>query len=145
MKTIAVDFDGVLHRGKWPEIGEANEHVLRSLIREQEDGAKLILWTCREGNDLMAAVMWCMNHDLRFDAVNDNLAEHKERFGNNCRKVCADEYWDDRAVIVHGDAECSAIMKRKGNGYHLRRWMRTKVKIRLKERMKAWWVRWHFV
>lgn len=49
---------------------------------------------------LQDAVDWCYNHGLKFDAVNDNLEENKEHFGNNTRKVFADEYWDDKAVPV---------------------------------------------
>lgn len=64
------------------------------------DGGKVILWTCREGKMLEEAVLWCLNRGLRFDAVNDNLPELKEAFGNNTRKIYADEYWDDRSVPV---------------------------------------------
>ena len=32
--------------------------------------------------------------------MNDNLEANKEHFGNNTRKVFADEYWDDKAVPV---------------------------------------------
>ena len=46
------------------------------------------------------AVSWCRAHGLRFDAVNDNLPEHVRKYGNNCRKVFADEYWDDKSVQV---------------------------------------------
>ena len=99
-KTIAVDFDGCLCKGKWPDIGEAHEQVIRELIRQQADGAKIILWTCREGDQLDHAVMWCLNHGLKFDAINDNLKENTEYFGNNSRKVFADEYWDDKSVVV---------------------------------------------
>ena len=52
----------------------------------------MILWTCREGHQLQAAVMWCLNHGLKFNAINDNLEENKEKYGNNSRKVWADEY-----------------------------------------------------
>ncbi len=100
MKVIAVDFDGCLCASKWPDIGEPNWPIIRELIREQAEGAKLILWTCREGHQLQAAVMWCLNRGLKFDAINDNLPEHTETFGNNSRKVYADEYWDDKSVIA---------------------------------------------
>ncbi len=110
MRIIAVDFDGTLCRGKWPEIGDANEDIIRALINSQKDGAKLILWTCREGDDLKAAVMWCMKHGLRFDAINDNLEENKEYFGNNSRKVYATEYWDDKNVtIVHANGKYATV------------------------------------
>ena len=38
---------------------------------------------------------------MEFDAVNDNLPEMVEKYGVNCRKVCADEYWDDRSYPLH--------------------------------------------
>ena len=63
-----------------------------------ERGAKLILWTCREGKELEEAVEACRAEGLLFDVVNDNLPEMKAEWGNNPRKVAADEYWDDRAL-----------------------------------------------
>lgn len=41
------------------------------------------------------ALQWCYAHGLDFDAVNDNLPAHIEKYGNNCRKVYADVYIDD--------------------------------------------------
>jgi len=98
--TIAVDFDGCLCKDEWPDIGEPNQLVINALVKRKAEGAKIILWTCREGQHLQAAVMWCLNHGLKFDAINDNLEENKAAYGNNCRKVWADEYWDDKAIPV---------------------------------------------
>ncbi len=100
MKVIAVDFDGCLCEDKWPDIGEPNQHVINALVKRKSEGTKIILWTCREGQHLQAAVMWCLNHGLKFDAINDNLEENKVAYGNNCRKVWADEYWDDKAITI---------------------------------------------
>lgn len=99
-KIIAVDFDGCLCENKWPGIGAPNQNALNALIRHKAEGGKVILWTCRDGQMLEDAVLWCYNRGLKFDAVNDNLPQNKEYFGNNCRKVFANEYWDDRAVPV---------------------------------------------
>lgn len=105
-KIIAVDFDGTLCENKWPGIGKPNMSLIRWLKNKQSRGAKIILWTCREGNYLFEAELWCSNHGLIFDAVNDNLPEHIEKFGGNCRKIFADMYIDDKAVEVH-DGHCS--------------------------------------
>lgn len=103
-KVIAVDFDGCLCVKKWPEIGAPNWDAIHALIRRKADGDKIILWTCRDGKQLEEAVLWCINHGLRFDAVNENLPENIKFFGNDCRKVWANEYWDDRAIpVVAGD------------------------------------------
>ena len=99
-KVIAVDFDGCLCVKKWPDIGAPNWDAIHALIRRKAEGDKVILWTCRDGQQLEDAVLWCMNHGLRFDAVNENLPENIDFFGNDCRKVWANEYWDDRAVPV---------------------------------------------
>lgn len=104
-KVIAVDFDGCLCTRKWPEIGDPNWRAIHELQRRQADGDKIILWTCRVGQQLDEAVLWCLNHGLKFDAVNQNLPEHIAYYGNDCRKVFAHEYWDDKALAVTADYE----------------------------------------
>ncbi len=58
----------------------------------------MILWTCRVEEHLKEAVDWCGKFGLEFDAVNDNLPENIEKYGNNPRKVYATCYIDDLAV-----------------------------------------------
>lgn len=104
--TIAVDFDGTLCENKYPEIGKPNKKIINNLrARQRKAGTKLILWTCREGDELDEAVEWCRSQKLEFDAVNDNLPEHIEKHGNNSRKIHANEYWDDKAVTVSYETE----------------------------------------
>lgn len=97
-ETIAVDFDGTLCHSAWPDIGEPRLELIYWLKRLQSEGHKIILWTCREKMFLVDAIVWCADHGLFFDAVNDNLEEHKEKYGSNCRKVFADWYIDDKAL-----------------------------------------------
>lgn len=101
-RVIAIDFDGCLCDNKYPEIGAPHIYVIRKAIHEQNHGAKLILWTCRDGPLLEAAVSACKSWGLTFDAVNDNVESWKQRYGNDTRKVGATEYWDDRAVRMDG-------------------------------------------
>lgn len=102
-KAIAVDFDGCICTNEYPEIGVPNWDVIDRLKAEQAAGAELILWTCREGIYLAAAVAACENWGLRFDAINENLPSWIVAWGNDPRKVGADEYWDDRAVKKPGE------------------------------------------
>ena len=108
-KIIAVDFDGCLCTNNWPDIGEPNWRVIHELIRRKAEGDKVILWTCRDGKQLDDAVLWCTNHGLHFDSVNDNLPENIALYGNNSRKVSATEYWDDRAVRITASDSKSTI------------------------------------
>lgn len=97
---IAVDFDGTLSFGEWPEVGPANYELFSFLMRRKEQGDAIILWTCRAGEDLDAAVGFCKDNGLTFDAINDNIPETVKMYGNNSRKITCDYYIDDRAVLA---------------------------------------------
>ena len=97
-KIIAIDYDNTIAFTGYPDAGDPNWAVINSALEEQRNGAKLILWTCREGAELCTALEACHKWGLHFAAVNDNLPELKEAWGNNPRKIFANEYWDDRAV-----------------------------------------------
>lgn len=99
-KAIAIDFDGCLFEAAWPAVGKPHLDVIQAAIREKQNGAALILWTCRSGQPLAEAVEACRKYGLEFDAVNANLPERVQAYGVDCRKVEADEYWDDRAVTM---------------------------------------------
>lgn len=92
---IAVDFDGTLFERKWPLIGAPNLELIRHLKNEQNEGSRIILWTCRTGEMLEQAVKACKQFGLIFDAVNDNIPEIKAIYGNDSRKITACEYIDD--------------------------------------------------
>lgn len=98
---IAVDFDGTLCANLYPAIGEPNEELIEYLLNRQKAGDKLILWTCRCGDLLDRAVDWCQRKGLIFDAVNENLPSTIEwAGGSDSRKIWADEYIDDKNVLV---------------------------------------------
>lgn len=135
-KVIAIDFDGCLCDHRFPDIGEPHWGVIRKALDEKKHGARLILWTCRDGAFLDAAINACKSWGLEFDAINDSTEDWKVRFGSNPRKVGATEYWDDRAVKMDGtylfgnesDTKASGKMSRqrmtglqegrKGTGKH---------------------------
>lgn len=102
-RAIAIDFDGTICTNAYPNIGEPKWALINEAIKQQQKGAGLILWTCREGAYLSAAVAACEGWGLHFDAVNESLPDWIEAWGTNPRKVAASEYWDDRAISIIGD------------------------------------------
>jgi len=104
-RVIAIDFDGCLCENDWPDVGDPHWSVIHDALEAKASGAKLILWTCRDGEDLKVAIEACKSWGLEFDAVNDNLPELKKLWENNPRKIAAKEYWDDRAVLKNGKQE----------------------------------------
>ena len=98
-RCIAVDFDGTLCENKYPKIGAANTALIDQLKEEKKNGTALILWTCRQGKQLEAAVRWCKKQGLTFNTVNQNLKERIRAFHGDTRKISADIYIEDRAAI----------------------------------------------
>lgn len=96
--VIAVDFDGTLHSGKWPSIGEPQPWAIDSMKRLKEDGHYLIIWTCREGREQTEMVNWLLEKEIPFDRVNDAHPDNIRVFGSNARKISADLYIDDKQL-----------------------------------------------
>lgn len=119
-KVIAVDFDGTLCVSQWPEIGEENYGLIEWLKECRSKGDKVILFTCREDDLLDAAVKWCAERGLRFDAVNANLPERVARYGGDCRKISADIYLDDRAIGVFYPPKQSSFYVQGTKGMFMR-------------------------
>ena len=114
MKAIAIDFDGCLCDNAYPAIGAPYWGVIARAKMEQEAGAGLILWTCREGQLLLEAVAACESWGLHFDAINESLPSWIAAFDNAPRKVGASEYWDDRAVPMGGVQEVNQVIEAIG-------------------------------
>ena len=96
-QIIAVDFDGTLCTDCFPDIGQPNTALIELLQGLKQQGRQIILWTCRCGKHLEEAVEWCRKRELEFDAVNENIQEMIKWHGNDCRKIFADVYIDDKA------------------------------------------------
>ena len=95
---IAVDFDGTLCTDMYPQIGVPRKEIIEFVKKRKASGAKLILWTCRSGIDLVKATVWCIEQGIKFDAINENLPENIEKYGNDTRKIYADVYIDDKSI-----------------------------------------------
>ena len=95
--TIAVDFDGTIVENRFPKIGKPILFAIETLKKLQEEGHQLILWTYRNGPELIEAVEFCNDKGIFFYAVNKSYPE--EKFENTIsRKIQADFFIDDRNI-----------------------------------------------
>lgn len=95
---IAVDFDGTLCEDNYPNIGNPIQTTINFIKKQKNAGNTIILWTCRQGEYLAAAVDWSKSQGIVFDYINENTTQNVAKYGNNPRKVFADIYIDDKAV-----------------------------------------------
>lgn len=104
--VLAVDYDGTLFEGNFPELGNPRKEVFKKVKEFKEAGSSIILWTCREGKSLQEAVSRCAKEGLEFDAVNENCQSQDfyqeymmKEHGHQCalRKIFAHMYVDDKS------------------------------------------------
>ena len=95
MTIYSIDFDGTIVDNRWSSIGALKPEAKKFILAIQERGDKWILNTMREGRYLDEAVEWLHAQGMHPDAINDNLEEIKEAYGNNPRKIFAHVYIDD--------------------------------------------------
>ena len=101
-KIYAIDFDGTLAITKYPVIIKPNKRIVRLVKQLKRNGNKIILWTCRSGENLNNAVKWCAEQGLVFDAVNENLPEEATKWNSDPRKIGADYFIDDKNKFIFG-------------------------------------------
>lgn len=104
---IAIDYDGTLFQGSYPEMGAPKQDVIDKAKELKKYHAELILWTCREGIGLIEAKKRLVEIGLEFDAINENSPSQKAYMKKRwdlekgevfaVRKIFADVYVDDRA------------------------------------------------
>jgi trehalose-6-phosphatase len=97
-KIAAIDFDGTIkptvENNKYEPPTKECIETLRAL---KEAKWKLVLWTCRAGRNLKAALNYLERHGLLtlFDAINENVQPMKYK---TSQKIVATVYIDDRVI-----------------------------------------------
>lgn len=112
---IAVDFDGTISRESAFPAVDLLPYPVNVLRLARKNGHKLILWTCRYDEPLLAAISACSKAGLFFNAVNENEPFHlkdwikKHGKGNFSLKAYADLYIDDKACLPGQEINWEAI------------------------------------
>lgn len=97
-KIAAIDFDGTIKPTTESNRYGPPDQECREVLQDLKmDGWKLVLWTCRAGRNLKAALNYLERHGLLelFDAINDNI--HPMRYKTS-QKIVATVYIDDRVI-----------------------------------------------
>lgn len=95
---VAVDFDGTIVKDRYPDIGDPIPGAEEALNLFKYNGIKIIIWTCRTGEQADQAKKYLIDNKIPFDYFNENAPERIKKYGNDSRKISADVYIDDRNV-----------------------------------------------
>lgn len=95
---IAIDFDGTICTGKYPDIDGLQPYAKEMINKLYADGHYIIIWTCRENGMLLKAINWLLDNGIKFHRINDHNPENLVKYGGNTRKVYAHLYIDDKQV-----------------------------------------------
>lgn len=91
---IAIDFDGTIVDHAYPHIGRPVPEAIDYMKKFQDLGARLILYTMRDGKFLEDAVNYCKENGVEFYAHNTNPTQKR---WTSSQKVYAHIYIDDAA------------------------------------------------
>ncbi len=118
-KIVAIDFDNTIAKTEYPKIIKPIPEMIKFLRECKEQGATIILWSCRGGKYLDEAVQWCVEHNVPIDYVNENAPFKIESYGNDSRKIAADLYIDDKSFNYGciGDAFTDLVAEYLFNDY----------------------------
>ncbi len=106
--VIAVDFDGTIVKHEFPEVGEPVPEAIDWLLKWLSLDAKLILYTMRSGEHLVAAVEYLETAGVGLWGVNRNPNQHD---WTESPKAYAQIYVDDAAF------GCPLIKPEVGRAY----------------------------
>ena len=95
---IAVDFDGPLNMGEFPNISIPPPYAIEVMKKLKADGHYLIINTCRCDERLIEAINFLLKVGCPFDRVNENEPNNIAKYNSNSRKIYAHCYIDDRNV-----------------------------------------------
>ena len=136
--TIAVDFDGTIVTNKYPRIGNELPFATDTLKTLVQEGHRLILWTCREGELLEEAVEWCRQRGLQFYAVNRDFPEDEAQSNTHyTRKLKADLFIDDRNI--GGLPDWGTIYHLIHSHRSLEELILEEAGLQQKKKKKGWW------
>jgi hypothetical protein len=97
--VLAIDFDGTIATPSFPEVGALKEDADVFIRKLYNEGHYIIINTCRSGKQEGLAEDFLNAHNIPYHYINSNLPELIVEYGQDCRKISADIYIDDKCLM----------------------------------------------
>lgn len=103
---IAIDFDKTLADTDYPRIKGLFEHAKEVVNKWYEQGAYIIIWTCRTGRAELEAEKFLLDSGVKFHKINDHHPNGLLNYGNpeqiehklSSRKIWSHVLIDDTSI-----------------------------------------------
>lgn len=97
--VLAIDFDGTIATISFPDVGALIKDADVFIRKLYEEGHYIIINTCRSGKQEGLAEDFLNAHDIPYHYINSNLPELIVKYSQDCRKISADIYIDDKCLM----------------------------------------------
>lgn len=98
-KIIAIDFDGTIVESAFPGIGKIKKDASKYINLLYKEGYIILINTCRTGSYEGDVENFLQRCKIKYHYINCNLPSQIEFFGQDCRKLSADLYIDDKCLM----------------------------------------------
>lgn len=96
---LAIDFDGTIAELAFPEVGEMKPEADVYINKLFDEGHHIIIHTCRSGIHEGTAEKFLKEKGIHYHYINSNMPYMIEQFQQDCRKISADIYIDDKCLM----------------------------------------------
>lgn len=97
--TISIDFDDTIVEGAFPGIGKLKKDADKFINKLYDLGFNILINTCRSGAYEGDAETFLKRTGIKYHYINNNLPQSIEYFKQDCRKLSADVYIDDKSLM----------------------------------------------
>ena len=107
---ISVDFDGTITKERKDNLlpGTLQPEAAAAINWLKNEGHTIIVNSCRSTEEIK---QYLKHHDIRVNYINENAKEHLINFPNDCRKIYADLYIDDKSAGTYGYIDWEKVKK----------------------------------
>lgn len=96
---IAIDFDGTICEVSYPKVGDERVGAKEYINKLYEEGYGIVINTCRSQRAAVLAMDFLDKRSIKYHYFNTNFPHLIELYGNDCRKISADVYIDDKCLF----------------------------------------------
>ena len=116
---LSIDFDGTIVGSAYPDIGDLKPNAKEVINKLYDEGFIILINTCRSGIYEGDCYRFLKDNDVKYHYINSNLPSQIEYFKQDCRKISANLYIDDKNLLGIPDDwnEIYELIHKKLDGY----------------------------